>query len=73
MMKTSSAVAYATCGLVLPPNPMVTTARALVAPKPVLAGVSWPFSVLINQNETQELGPVNITEHVGTAWELLKY
>ena len=34
-----------TWGLALPPNPMVTTARTVVAPSWVLAGVSWPFSV----------------------------
>ena len=36
------------------PNPMVTTARTVVLPSPVLAGVSWPISVLINQKETQD-------------------
>ena len=41
-----------TCGLVLPPKPMVTTAKVLVAPSPVLAAVSWPMSVLISQNDT---------------------
>ena len=33
---------------------MVTTARTVVEPRPVLAGVSWPLSVLISQNDTQE-------------------
>ena len=31
---------------------MVTTAKVLVAPSPVLAAVSWPMSVLINQKDT---------------------
>ena len=36
-------------GFVLPtkPNPTVTTASTVVDPRPVRAGVSWPFSVLI--------------------------
>jgi hypothetical protein len=34
-----------TWGLALPPNPTVTTARTVVAPSWVRAGVSWPFSV----------------------------
>ena len=34
------AIMRITCGLVLPPNPIVTTANVLVAPSPVLAAVS---------------------------------
>ena len=34
---------------------MVTTARTVVAPSWVLAGVSWPLSVLTSQKVTQEL------------------
>ena len=55
MMNTSRAVAYPTWGLALPPNPIVTTAKTVVAPSWVLAGVSWPLSVLTSQNVTQEL------------------
>ena len=33
------------------PNPTVTTARTVVEPRPVLAGVSWPFSVFIYVNQ----------------------
>ena len=41
-----------TWGLALPPNPMVTTARTVVAPSWVLAGVSWPFSVFTYKEYT---------------------
>ena len=40
--------------MAFPPNPMVTTARTVVAPSWVLAGVSCPLSVLTSQKVTQE-------------------
>ena len=48
-----------TWGLVLPPKPMVTTAKVLVAPSPVLAAVSWPMSVLISQKDTCDFNDNN--------------
>ena len=43
-----------TCGLLLPPKPIVTTESTVVAPRLVLAGTSVPVSVFANQNVTQE-------------------
>ena len=49
-----------TCGLLFPPNPIVTTDNTVVAPRLVLAGISVPFSVLTNQNVTQEQQTINV-------------
>ena len=49
-----------TCGLPLPPNPIVTTERTVVAPRLVLAGISLPLSVFISQNVTQEQQTINV-------------
>ena len=43
-----------TCGLLLPPKPIVTTESTVVAPRLLLAGISVPLSVLTSQNVTHE-------------------
>ena len=49
-----------TWGLPFPPNPIFTIDKTEVAPRAVLAGTSPPFSVLINQNATQEQKTINV-------------
>jgi hypothetical protein len=39
---------------------MVTMERTVVAPRPVLAGISVPFSVLTSQNVTHEQHTINV-------------
>ena len=49
-----------TWGLLFPSNPMVTTVSTVVAPKLVLAAISPPFSVFVNQNWTHEQHTNNV-------------
>jgi len=44
-----------------PLNPIVTIDKTVVAPNPVLAGISVPFSVLTNQNVTQEQQTIKVS------------
>ena len=46
---------------IFPLKPMVTMDSTVVAPRPVLAGISVPFSVLTSQKVTQEQQTISIS------------
>ena len=50
-----------TCGLLLPPNPIVTTVSTVVAPKLVRAAISPPLFMFVSQNVTQDKHTIKVS------------